>query len=71
MLPQFQKTLVQYMLISKMAEVTERKGYEWVEGGFIFGDNKKSISMTVRYYERITGIKSSNYREYAVFEGDL
>jgi len=49
----------------------KKAGYQFGEGGYIFEDNHKSLTMTRRFLERATGEKMSPYRRYAIFEGSI
>lgn len=49
----------------------QKAGLSYGEGGFIFEENVRSISMTRRFLERATGEKMAPFRRYAVFEQEL
>jgi hypothetical protein len=46
-------------------------GHTTLEGGFIFEENRRSITMTERFLERATGSPGAPYRSYGIFEAPL
>jgi len=70
-LPQYRISTATLALILKMIPPIKKAGYQFGEGGYIFEDNHKSLTMTRRFLERATGEKMSPYRRYAIFEGSI
>ena len=61
---------VQAMILCAIKYI-RKMGIEQGEGGFIFEENIRSISMTKRFLQRVSGEKMEAYRQYAVFEKEL
>lgn len=61
---------VQAMILYAIPYI-DQLGIKFGEGGFIFEENLRSISMTRRFLERVTGKKMEPYRRYALFECPL
>ena len=70
-LPGARHSRVVYAMILRMIAIIRRDGYANCEGGFIFEENRPSITMTVKYLERAFGAKMAPYRRYGMFEGAL
>lgn len=70
-LPQYQISKASFAMIYKMAKAVKAKGYEIGEGGFIFQENTRSITLAVRYLHRAFGEKMDAYRRFAVYEREL
>ena len=70
-LPQYRISTATLALILKMIPPVKKAGYQFGEGGYIFEDNIKSITMTRRFLERATGSTMEPYRIYALFESKL
>jgi hypothetical protein len=70
-LPRFKVSAAVLAMILYATPYVKKLGYTYGEGGFIFEENRKSISMTLRFLERAIGKKLETYRRYAVFEGEL
>ena len=58
-------------LFLEMLVQVEALGCVWGEGGFIFEQNRASIIMTKRYYQRVYGIIPEPWRYLAVYETGL
>ncbi|MFH1469655.1 MAG: GNAT family N-acetyltransferase [Pseudomonadota bacterium] len=58
-------------MMMQMIRSVQAGGYESCEGGFIFEDNKDSMSMTLRYLAKAFGRELTPSRRYCVFEGEL
>lgn len=63
--------LVTLALFLEMLVQVEALGCVWGEGGFIFEQNRASIIMTKRYYQRVYGIIPEPWRYLAVYETGL
>ena len=70
-LPKYRITpAVQAMILHALPYI-KRSGFTYGEGGFIFEENRSSITMTRRFLERATGTSIEPYRRYAIFESEL
>ena len=70
-LPQYKISPAVQAMILHFTPFVKKLGYTYGEGGFIFEENRNSITMTRRFLERATGEKMEPYRYYAVFETEL
>ncbi len=70
-LPEYRRLPVMATLLLKSLPNVERRGYEIVEGGFIFRENRSSMLMVQRYMERGLGNQLEPYRRYGMFEAKL
>jgi hypothetical protein len=70
-LPQFQGSPVALALIDKSLPTLLEKGYKYCEGGFIFEENRTSMTFVKRILQRCYGEKPEVYREFATFETTL
>ncbi|MFO7660685.1 MAG: hypothetical protein R6V77_07215 [Candidatus Cloacimonadaceae bacterium] len=70
-LPEFSNTKATLALIRSMIPPIRKAGYLYGEGGFIFEDNTKCVSMTHRFLQRATGKSFEPFRRFALFEGSL
>ena len=70
-LPEYRVSKAVLAMILTMIPFIENGGYTFGEGGFIFEENKNSISMTLRYLKRAFNQSFEPYREYAVYESNL
>jgi hypothetical protein len=67
-LPGIQNSYAVQAMILYAIPYIQKTGVTVGEGGFIFEENTKSIVMTRRFLERVTGAKMEPYRRYALFE---
>jgi hypothetical protein len=51
--------------------VIDGSKFEWFEGGFIFEKNASSVSVALKYGQRVMGFEGDAYRRFAVYEGPL
>jgi len=70
-LPEYRISSATLALILKMIPPVQKAGYQFGEGGYIFEENIRSISMTRRFLKRATGSRMEPYRRYAIFERNL
>jgi hypothetical protein len=70
-LPKYNISHAVQALILHAIPYISKAGIKQGEGGFIFEENKKSIVMTRRFLERVTGEKMEPHRRYALFESAL
>ena len=70
-LPEYQGSPVALALINKSLPALIEKGYKYCEGGFIFEENRASISFVKRILQRCYGEEPKTYREFATFETTL
>jgi hypothetical protein len=70
-LPEYRKTRVMHALMCALTDIIEKTPYQFGEGGFVFEDNTRSMSMTNRYFERALGVKAEPYRSLALYEKDI
>ena len=70
-LPKFRKSRAVLALTSFLSLRIRKAGYSHLEGGFIFEENRPSMVMVHRLFERATGKKSEPFRRFCVFESEL
>lgn len=70
-LPSYRNRPLAVAMIRKSLPAVARARHEYVEGGFIFEENRASIALAKRILHRSFGREAVPYRSYAVFEGDL
>ena len=70
-LPEFRRRPVVAMMIRTALPLMERRGMLSGEGGFIFSENRGSIAMTQRYFERGIGHRLEPHTHYAMYEAEL
>jgi GNAT superfamily N-acetyltransferase len=69
--PEYQGSPVALALINRSLPKILEKGYKFCEGGFVFEENRASITFVERNIERSHGKKAEPYRQFAVFETTL
>jgi hypothetical protein len=70
-LPDYRKTKVMHALICALSDIIEKTPYQFGEGGFVFEDNTRSMSMANRYFTRALGIRAEPYRSLALYEKEI
>ena len=70
-LPKFKFSPAVHAMILHAIPYIKKGGYKFGEGGFIFEENRHSITMTRRFLARALGKNVEPYKRYAVFEGEL
>jgi ribosomal protein S18 acetylase RimI-like enzyme len=69
--PGYRSSKITQALIYETISYLKKGSYRYGEGGFIFEENKRSITMSKRFLERATGSELEAYRKFAVYECDL
>lgn len=70
-LPEYRRFPVMATMLLKSLPSVEARGYETCEGGFIFQENRNSMVMAQRYFERDLGHKLDPYRRFGMYEAPL
>ena len=69
--PRCRKKPVAFALIRSLIHQVRKTRYIFAVGGYIFEENKNSMAMSQRYFERIMKEKLDPYHRYAVFISGL
>jgi GNAT superfamily N-acetyltransferase len=70
-LPEYRGTSVNISLIQHAVPYIEKAKIKYCECGFIFEENKESITMMKRFMKRFFNHEVEPYRKFAVYEGEL
>jgi hypothetical protein len=70
-LPKYRRTCVNIALIQHAVPYIEDLKIDYCESGFIFEENKASITMMRRFMNRFFGEQVEPYRHFALYEGNL
>jgi len=70
-IPKFLKSNIGLAMIDKALPTMIEQGYKYCEGGYIFEENRASMTFVFRTIERSFGMKAEPYRQFATFEAEL